>query len=83
MSIVAWNQGSPPQSGGSERDVKFAQLILERLRREISEWAIVIVGLNHAGEVEGHMVRHLKDEGTIECAVTDLRPVMSRTVRSP
>lgn len=83
MSIVAWNQGSPPQLGGSERDVKFAQLILERLRREISEWAIVIVGLNHASEVEGHMVGRFKDEGTIEYAVTELRPVMSRPVRSP
>lgn len=82
MSIVAWDQGSLPQPGGSERDVKFAQLILERSRREISEWAIVIVGLNHASEVDGHMVRRLKDEGTIECAVTELRPVMSKTARS-
>lgn len=73
MSISAWNRGASPQPGGSERDIKFAKLIVYRSRREVSWWAIVIVGINHASDVDGHMTRLLRDQG-IECQASELRP---------
>lgn len=73
MSMSAWNRGVSPQPGGSERDIKFAQLIADRSRREVLGWAIVIVGINHASEVEGHMATLLRDQG-IECQTSELRP---------
>lgn len=73
MSISAWDRGASPQPGRWERDIKFAQLIVDRSLPEVSRWAIVIVGINHATEVEGHMARLLRDQG-IECQASELRP---------
>jgi len=73
MSLKAWEEGSEPQPGGSDRDVKFTQVILDRLKGESRGWAIAIVGSNHASGVEGSMVSHLKSQG-IECQVSQLNP---------
>lgn len=73
MSATAWERGSTPQLGGSERDAKFTRVILGRLQNESRDWAIVIVGSSHASEVEGSMVSLLKGKG-IECQVNQLRP---------
>lgn len=73
MSSIAWERGSPPRPGGSDRDEKFAQVIIHRLQRESWGWAIAIVGSIHASEVEGSMLSRLKDEG-IECQMSQLWP---------
>lgn len=73
MSISAWHRVVSPQPGGSERDIKFAQLIADRSRQESSEWAIVIVGIDHVCEVEGYMVTLLRDQG-IKYQVSELKP---------
>lgn len=72
MSISAWKRVVSPQPGGP-RDIKFAQLIADRSRWKNSGWAIVIVGIDHACEVEGRMVTLLKDQG-INCQVNELKP---------
>lgn len=73
MSATAWERGSAPQPGGSDRDAKFARMILDRLKEERRGWAIVIVGSNHASGVQGGMVSRLKSQG-IECQVNQLNP---------
>jgi len=73
MSGTAWERGSTPRPGGSDRDAKFARVIIDRLQSESRGWAIVIVGSNHASEVEGSMVSRLKGE-EIECQMSQLRP---------
>jgi len=73
MSDTAWTRGSMPRSGGSERDARFARVILDRLRSECRGWAIVIVGSGHASETEGSMANRLRREG-IKCQVNQLRP---------
>ena len=73
MSATAWELGSTPRPGGSDRDAKFAGVIRDRLKWESRGWAIVIVGSNHASGVEGGMVSRLKSQG-IECQVNQLNP---------
>jgi hypothetical protein len=73
MSVKSWKEVSSPSVGGSPRDIEFARHILNHSRKVISGWAIVIVGVNHASEVEGSMISRLKNEG-IECRVSELRP---------
>lgn len=73
MSATALERGSMPLPGGSDRDAKFARVILDRVQSEGRDWAIVIVGSNHASEVEGSMVSRLKGEG-IRCHVSQLSP---------
>ena len=73
MSATAWERSSTCQPGSSDRDAKFAHVILDWLQSESRGWAIVIVGSSHASEVEGSMVSRLKGEG-IGCQVSQLRP---------
>lgn len=55
----------------SERDTKFSELILEKVR-EKDGWAIVIVGANHTRNEAGYMRRILEDNKLI-CEVTIIR----------
>ena len=71
---AAWkNQRVPPKRDGSCRDRKFSQKITQRVANCKSDWAIVVVGSNHASPIEGSMVSLLTDQG-IACHVTELRP---------
>jgi hypothetical protein len=70
MSTAAWKSFSEPLSS-SERDYKFASIIVNRLQNQRSIWAIIIVGVNHASNVEGSMVNLLNNEG-IDCHVSRL-----------
>lgn len=55
-----------------ERSSKFAKLIMERIKKGISSnWAVVIVGSNHASKEQGTMRSILENYG-FECIVTDL-----------
>ncbi len=73
MCQAAWNQGVAPQPGGTCRDLKFSQKIMQRVANGESDWAIVVVGSSHASQVEGSMVSRLTGQG-IACPVTELRP---------
>ena len=55
----------------SERDTKFASLILERIAKGGGVWAIAIVGGRHASEGKGSMRQLLEEQGQL-CEVTVL-----------
>jgi hypothetical protein len=55
----------------SDRDIKFASLIRDRIARGEGAWAATIVGANHASPVPGSMRSLLEEEGCL-CDVTFL-----------
>jgi len=73
MSKKAWARASPDTAVGSPRDAIFFEVILSRLNRLISDWAIVIVGASHARKNEGFLAKRLMDEG-LSCYSKILRP---------
>lgn len=73
MCEVAWDSGSQPKPGGTERDVKFAKIILQRAKGVQNGWGIIIVGASHASPLPGTMLSRIIDAG-ISCEVSELRP---------
>lgn len=73
MSKEAWMRSSPDTAAGSPRDNIFFEVILRRLNRINSNWAIVIVGASHARKNEGFLAKKLINEG-LSCYSTILRP---------
>ena len=77
MSQAAWDKAdresreNPPQP--EPRDEEFALQITQRLRQGGGEWAIAVVGRNHASDQEGSMLRRLLDGG-IPCNKAILDP---------
>ena len=53
----------PPRKSGDQRDDKFARSIRENLGDCSSDWAVVIVGFEHAREVDGSMYQLLTSAG--------------------
>jgi hypothetical protein len=72
LSQSAWENAKPP-SAGDERDRKFASLLLQHIDQVAGDWAIAIVGSNHATTNPGYLRRLLEDGGQ-PCEVTILRP---------
>jgi hypothetical protein len=75
MSRMAWENVSALSP--NERDAKFARVLLDRCQTIDQGWAIVVVGANHASEVQGSMVTQLRRNG-IECEVSRLCPQSGR-----
>jgi hypothetical protein len=73
MCKVAWDICPEPKPGGTERDRKFASVILQRSQGIHNGWGIVIVGSSHASLITGTMLSRIIDGG-ISCGVTELTP---------
>jgi len=73
MSLQAWQTSEPPVTGGTHRDIIFSDRIMSQIKHAKSDWAIVIVGANHASLSPGCMVSHLSEQGSI-CLPEELRP---------
>jgi hypothetical protein len=73
MSLNAWDASTPPKNGGDERDIIFTNIINSRIKKAKLEWAIVIVGANHASLSEGCMALRLREQGIV-CLPEELRP---------
>jgi hypothetical protein len=75
MSYEAWDRNRPGErpEGGTNRDAKFAKVILARAPDYTGDWAAAIVGANHASRDQGYMVNRLQESGGI-CIVSELRP---------
>jgi len=73
MSQQIWLESEPPETGGTERDIIFSDKIMSQIKHAKSNWAIVIVGANHASLSPGCMVSHLSERGSI-CLREELRP---------
>jgi len=73
MSRRAWQTSEPPETGGTERDIIFSGKIMSQIKHAKSDWAIVIVGANHASLSPGCMASHLSERGII-CLPEELRP---------
>ena len=74
MSRKAWARSSPNEAEGSERDIKFSEVILSRLNKSKSNWAIVVIGASHARSSRGFMAKHLEEAG-LSCHITVLSPI--------
>ncbi len=72
MSRKAWKTADDSIEGGTSRDLKFAKLVLQKLRNARSDWAIIIVGKNHASKNPGCMRASLEKRG-VDCEVSELR----------
>ncbi len=68
----AWLAADRP-TRGTERDGKWARLTSDAITTVQGEWAIAIVGANHASDYPGYMVPLLRKQGT-RCEVTFLTP---------
>ncbi len=73
MCKVAWDRGSQPKPGGTERDEKFASVVHRRAEGVHNGWGIVIVGASHASPIPGTMLSRIIGGG-ISCEVSELRP---------
>jgi len=71
MSIKAWKRSSPQPA--SERDRRFAELIVKRSVQSKSGSAIAIVGEDHASLHNGFMANLLEKRG-LSCCITILSP---------
>ena len=71
MSQAATRRAPPPSEGGDERDRKFAALILQRITKGGCQWAIAIVGKNHASDTDGSM-RRLLENAWCRCEIVFL-----------
>ena len=73
MSLKAWQLSEPLETEGIDRDIIFVDNIMPQIKRAKSDWAIVIVGANHASLSPGCMVSRLSEQGSI-CLPEELRP---------
>ncbi len=73
MSLEAWRYAEPPATEGTQRDIAFSNIIMSQIEHVTSDWAIVIVGANHASLSSGSMVSYLSEQGCI-CLPEELRP---------
>lgn len=73
MSLKAWQASEPPLTEGTQRDIIFSDKIMSQIKHAKSDWAIVIVGANHASLSPGCMVSCLSEQGSI-CLPEELRP---------
>jgi len=68
MSKKAGQQAGTPPSKGTERDAKWAHMILQRARKGGGDWAVIIVGKFHALTYAGSM-RDILKTGEDTCKV--------------
>jgi len=73
MSLKAWQTYESAETEGTECDIIFSDKIMSQIKHAKSDWAIVIVGANHASLSPGCMVSHLSERGSI-CLPEELRP---------
>ena len=73
MSLQAWQTSEPPVTEGTPRDIIFSDKIMSQIKHAKSDWAIVIVGANHASLSPGCMASLLREHGCI-CLTEELRP---------
>jgi hypothetical protein len=67
---AALEAGSPPETG-PDRDKRFADLILQKVKQSPDGWAVVIVGKDHATAIDGSMACILDGEKLI-CEVAEV-----------
>ncbi|MBI5777339.1 MAG: hypothetical protein HY444_08110 [Nitrospirae bacterium] len=72
LSQEAWSRAEQSRGSSTERDDKFASLLLDRISKGGSDWAIVIVGAAHARYLEKSICMQLDKQGH-SCQVTILR----------
>lgn len=63
MREAAIQEAAPMPQQGNARDEKFATHIIQRIEKNECDWAIVVVGKNHAGDFKGSMRRLLEEKG--------------------
>lgn len=69
-------RNTPTASQSTSRDQKFARLILKKVSRNKSTWAIAIVGSDHTKkDIQGSM-RCLLENAGLTCEVTVLHPLV-------
>lgn len=73
MSEKAWAESDKDRKGATDRDEKFAKIIIEHLSADTGAWAVVIVGINHARRDIDRMLYRLEAAGFV-CEVAELRP---------
>jgi hypothetical protein len=64
-------EAAGPPTEGNERDARFARLIIQAIADGSGDWAIVVVGANHASDCPGRM-RCLLEQVGQTCEVTIL-----------
>jgi len=80
ISQGAANDVGPLPEAGDERDAKFARRIAQRIAQGVAHnWAIAVVGKNHALEIQGSMLR-LLECGECNCKVEMFRGRASQEV---
>ncbi len=73
MSLEAWNRLGERPPGGTDRDIAFSAAVSDAFEEEGGDWAIAIVGANHASDEPGYMRERL-DRAGFHCIVTELSP---------
>lgn len=73
MSRKSWNGLTPRVNGGTARDIHFAEVITHHAKLSRSDWAVAIVGADHASRDTGYMVQRVEAAGT-PCETNELRP---------
>lgn len=73
MCRESWNRFAARDKGGNERDIRFTEAITHHAKSSRSDWALAIVGANHASRDTGYMVQRVETAG-IPCETNELRP---------
>ena len=68
MREAAIQEAGPIPQQGDARDEKFSARVLQTIKKSKCDWAIVVVGKNHAGDFKGSIRRILEQSG-ISCDV--------------
>ncbi len=73
MSVNAWKLSDEGEENATERDIKFAETIMNRCSPIETAWAIAIVGHKHTNRKDGVMAHRLESVG-YNCEIVELRP---------